>query len=294
MKVTIPATITYSNYVKDRKRYWKTRNGIKSGVYKTKLKRIVLRIGSSSFATKLIRLDKSKRQIKLIFHKEKEWIATLNKVNQKNLTLQCYPYYKTIHPYVQIVANKSVPDKLMRYLECKIENKKCVSLPILVKIDLDEWKDTNLKPWDFLYHTEMHAKKLMEFALKNDFTIDFITKGREYDLQLIGPKGTKFIIAISSHDAKYETRSKQHRIQKTLTDIAKMIPSIYNATLLIPIIVTQPYEFDGSWSFTTDNYLKFYKNKYNFNFIETNFKNNWTSKICKKLLELDLVATKNF
>jgi len=43
----------------------------------------------------------------------------------------------------------------------------------------------------------------------------------------------------------------------------------------------------GFWSLTTDNYLNFYKEKFNFNFLTTEFKKGWERDICNQLLEID-------
>ena len=162
------------------------------------------------------------------------------------------------------------------------EKKTCSTKRIIVRLVLSEWADFDLKPWDFLYHTEIYAKELMRYALQKGFEVSFVPKGREFDLQLIS-KGRKLIIAILSHVAKTDSRSKQHRVSKALLDIAKMLPSLYEDTSLIPVIVTQPFEFDGSWSFTTTKYLQFYEKQFGFHFIFTDFKKDWTTKVCKML-----------
>ena len=62
--------------------------------------------------------------------------------------------------------------------------------------------------------------------------------------------------------------------------------SIYNKKIY-PIIISEPLEFKSSWSFTTDDYLNFYKDKFNFDFLTTDFKKGWEKDICIQLLELD-------
>ncbi len=115
-------------------------------------------------------------------------------------------------------------------------------------------------------------------------------KGRAYDLELIGPRKTKFIIAISSHLAKNKSRSKEKRKQKILMDIAKMLSKSYKCDTL-PVIISQPLEFKGSWSYTTSSYLDFYKNNFNFQFLTTEFKKHWEEDIIVQLLDLDKKCT---
>jgi len=286
MVIEIPASITYEQNARIREYKWKTKKKISR--YFSKSKRIFLRISSMAFGTKPSKLPPDKRQVKLSFLKKSGWTVRLFRIKEKNLTLQCYPYSSdNLHSYIQIVINKSIPRVLLKELQSRALNKKCVTIPVKVKLDINEWKDVNLQPEDFLYHTEIHAKELLKFALKQGFKVNFVPKGREYDLKLIGPKGTEFIIAILSHKAKYETRSKQHRIQKTLLDIAKMIPTLFKDKFLIPVIISQPYEFKNSWSFTTKDYLDFYKNHFNFKFLHTNFGKNWPKQICQELKNLD-------
>lgn len=286
MFIEIPASITYEHSSQTREYKWKTKKKISR--YFSKSKRIFLRISSMGFGTKSNKLPFDQRQVQLSFFKKSGWLVRIFRIKKKGLTLQCYPYSSNnIHSYIQIVLNKSIPKVLLKELQALASNKKCVTIPVKVKLDINEWKDINLKPEDFLYHTEVYAKELLRFALKQGFKVNFIPKGRECDLRLMGPKGTEFIIAILSHNAKYETRSKQHRIQKTLVDIAKMIPTLFKDKFLIPVIISQPYEFKNSWSFTTKDYLDFYKNHFNFQFLNTNFEKNWPKRICQELKKLD-------
>ncbi len=286
MVIEIPASITYEQSTRIREYKWKTEKKISR--YFSKSKRIFLRISSMAFGTKPSKLPSGKRQVKLSFLKNSGWTVRLFRIKKKNLTLQCYPYSSNnTHSYIQIVINKSIPKVLSRELQSLALNKKCVTIPVKVKLDINEWKDTNLRTEDFLCYIEVYAKELLKFALKQGFKVNFVPKGREYDLRLIGPKGTEFIIAIFSHKAKYKTRSKQHRIQKTLVDIAKMLPTLFKDKFLIPVIISQPYEFKNSWSFTTKDYLDFYKNHFNFKFLDTNFGEKWPKQICQELKNLD-------
>ncbi len=53
-----------------------------------------------------------------------------------------------------------------------------------------------------------------------------------------------------------------------------MLPSLYTKKT-VPIIISEPLKFSGSWCYTTDSYLNFYKNNFNFHFLATKFKNEW-------------------
>jgi hypothetical protein len=64
-------------------------------------------------------------------------------------------------------------------------------------------------PVDTMVNIEKDARNLMKESLKYGFNVDFISKGREYDLELVSPKGKRFILAISSHIAKSKKRSKE-------------------------------------------------------------------------------------
>lgn len=171
-----------------------------------------------------------------------------------------------------------------------MEKKTTATKPVIVRLDLTEWKEFDLESWDFLYHTEVYAKELMKYALKSGFKVSFVPKGREFDLQLIREDGKKFIIGILSHVAKTDSRSKQHRVSKALLDIAKMLPSLFEDKSFIPVIITQPFEFDGSWTFTTASYLKFYEKQFGFHFIFTDFKKKWKSEVCKSLKNINVVS----
>ena len=69
-------------------------------------------------------------------------------------------------------------------------------------------------------------------------------------------------------------------------DISKMMVYIYENKEAIPIIITEPIESKKSWSYTTKNYLNFYKDKFGFRFITTDFKKGWEDNIIKELLKI--------
>ncbi len=287
MKIKVPASITFNRHIRKMRYRWKSDKS-KVSTYFPEQKRIVLRIASSGIGTKPNKLDKQNRQVDVLFKKiNKKWNVEIKRMNRKSLTLHCRPYSKSVHTYIQITLNRKIPNKLKEYLERNIKTKS-FTIPIIAEIDLNEWKDIDLKPWDFLYHTEIYAKELMECALKMGFTIDYVSKGRNYDLQLIGPKDKRFIIAISSHNAKTDTRSKQHRISKALLDIAKMIPMLSENKHFIPVVITQPFDFEKSWSFTSDGYINFYKKHFNINFIATEFDGDWKKKVLNELIKIEL------
>jgi len=283
-EIEIPASITYSKYVVSKKYKWKSKKKISK--YFTSEKRIVLRIASSDFSNKLKILSKEQRQVKISFFKFKNWIVKINRVPKPKITLTYNSHVReNLHGWVQAVVNKAIPKEFERVLQSclKNKNKGSITRQIRARINLSEWYDIKLKPWEFLYHTEILAKKLMRDSINYSFNVYFVPKGREYDLQLITPNKVKFAIAILSHKAKSESRSKQHRINKALLDIAKMLPSLNEDKSLVPVVITQPFNFKGSWSFTTDDYLKFYENHFKFQFIFTNFNEKWTQFVCQKL-----------
>lgn len=278
--VTIPASITIEHGHSTQKYKWKSKD--KTSVYRRKCKRAFVRITGSNFVNKLSKKDISKKQVNVKFYKKnKEWFLEINRTKEKGITLQTY---LGSHPYLQLILNKSLPKEI--WDEHKFSSKKTYTRSINVVINLDNWGDLEIKPYDFLLDVEKISKDLMKEALSHNFKIDFIPKGRAYDLELIGPKGNKFIFAISSYVAKTESRSKEHRKQKILMDISKILP-ILHTKKVIPVIISQPLEFKNSWSFTTDNYLNFYKDKFNFIFLTTEFKKGWEHQICKRILELD-------
>jgi hypothetical protein len=183
--------------------------------------------------------------------------------------------------------NKHLPNEIWE--EYRLSGKKTYTRPIGVEFNLEEWKDIKLRPHNFLIQVERDSKKLMKESLKYGFNIDFIPKGRAYDLELVSPRENRFILALSSHTAKNKSRSKEKRKQKILMDISKMLPIIHTKYKkeVYPIIISQPLDFNGSWSYTTDSYLNFYKNNFNFHFLTTDFKKGWEKSIINKLLEID-------
>jgi len=288
-EIEIPASVTYSKYIVTKKYKWKSKK--KSSKYFTNEKRVVLRIASSEFSNKLKNLSSEQRQIKISFLKYKDWIVKINRVSKPKITLTYNPLTKeNPHAWAQAIVNKAFPKELEKIFQSDIKNRNEYSITkqIKVRIDLTEWDDIKLKPWEFLYHTEVLAKELMRYSINRGFGVYFVPKGREYDLQLIAQNKVKFAIAILTHEAKSKSRSKQHRINKALLDIAKMLPSLNEDKSLVPVVIMQPFNFKGSWSFTTDDYLKFYGNHFNFQFIFTNFNKEWTRVVCQRLKNIAL------
>ena len=154
-----------------------------------------------------------------------------------------------------------------------------------IELNLEEWPDIGLAPWDFLIEVEKESKLLMKKALDKDFKVIKASKGRSYDLSLIHPNGNELIIAISSHTAKTKSRSKEKTIQKILMDISKMLPHLTDQKK-IPIVITKPIKFGGSWSFTSNQYLDYYKKKFGFKFLTTEFKKDWEDIIIDELLKI--------
>lgn len=278
--ITIPASITIENGVSVQRYNWKSQN--KTSVYRRKCRRAFVRITCANLAKRLGKKNKYDRQVQIKFNREgDDWELVLNRTKEKGATVQAY---FGLHPYVQIVLNKHLPEELWK--EHKMSNKKSYTRSVCIKFNLKEWTDIGLEPSDFLIEVEKLSKQLMKKALKHGFKIDFIPKGRQYDLELISPKGKRLILAISSHVAKNQSRNKEKRKQKILMDIAKILPILYNKKVY-PVIISQPIDFVGSWSFTTDYYLNFYKEKFNFSFLTTDFKKGWEKDVCNKLLRLD-------
>ena len=69
-------------------------------------------------------------------------------------------------------------------------------------------------------------------------------------------------------------------------DISKMLPYLDQNKNTLPVVITRPIEFENSWSFTTQKYLDFYRDKFGFKFLTTEFKNGWEDNIIKELLKL--------
>lgn len=277
LKFTASITIEKRLYV----RLYKCKKNDKLSHYNIKSKKAVVRISGSKFAKGISSIEPCKKEVKTTFNKEGDiWYLTLKRVKKGN-KLQTYLGY---HPHLQLVLNKSLPKELWE--EYDASNKKTYTKHVYIKLNLNEWKDIDLRPCDFLLEVEKQAKALMNCSFDYGFKVEFVPKGRSYDLELIGPKGTVFILAISSHVAKNESRNKEKRKQKILMDISKILPELYSREVL-PVIISEPLEFKGSWSFTTEDYLNFYKDKFNFKFLTTMFKKDWENDMCKQLLELD-------
>lgn len=274
--IIIPASITLERGIYARKYKWKSQR--KESTYTSPTRRAALRFSCKKFAEKVCKLDLEDRQILIKFLDDDN--ISIKRIKDRGSSMQAY---SGIHPYIQIVINRILPDKMWKYLE---ENKKIFTFPIKVHFNIIEWKDVNLSPEDFIIEIEKESKCLMKNALKSGFKINEVSKGRNFDLSLIGPNNKEFVIAISSHIAKTKSRSKEKTIQKILMDIAKMLPYLYEHKNVLPVVITRPIEFENSWSFTTQKYLEFYNKKFGFKFLTTEFKNSWEDNIIKELLKI--------
>lgn len=277
-KLYIHASITLEKGFSTREYRWKSDKRKKS-IYKKSCRRAAIRFTCKNLAEKVSKMKQEKRQILVTFLDNEN--VEIKRTKNKGITMQAYGGK---HPYIQIVINRAMPKDLWKLLE--ESTKKTISFSINLKIDLNDWKDIKLSPGDFLLEIEKEAKSLTKKALNKSFKVLNASKGRAYDLSLIHPNGTELIIAISSHTAKTETRSKEKTIQKILMDISKMLPYLEGNKKTIPIIITRPINFEKSWSFTTDKYLEFYEKKFGFKFLTTEFKKDWEDIIIERLLEV--------
>ena len=276
-KVKLDASITLEKGISTKKYKWKSKT--KESIYKKFSRRAVIRFSCRNFAQKISKLEGKDRQILIKFIDNSNVI--IKRVKDKGISMQGY---FGEHSYIQIIVNSCLPLELWDNLN-EVKSKS-MTFPVIVELYLHEWKDTGLVPSDFLLEVEKESKILMNKALERGFSISKVSKGREYDIGLINPDSKKFIIALSSHVAKNKSRSKEKTIQKILMDIAKMLPYLDQNKDTIPIVITRPMEFKNSWSFTTQKYLDFYKKKFGFKFITTEFKNGWEDDILGELLQL--------
>lgn len=276
-RIIIPASITLERGFSTKKYKWKSGNKISN--YRRPCKRAFIRFTARNFANKISNMDKDNRQIDVRFLNNS--YASVRRAGDGHISLQGY---SGVHPYIQFIVNRILPNSIWDTFEK--DNKKSLTIPINLEIYLDEWKDIKLTPSDFILEIESEAKSLMNLALSKGFQSSRISKGREYDIELITPNKKKFIIALSSHVAKTKSRSKDKTIQKILMDIAKMLPFLHENKDVTPVIVTRPIEFDNSWSHTTKKYLNFYKEKFSFVYLTTEFKNGWEDNIIKEILKI--------
>lgn len=284
-RITVPASITIEKGFSTQRYKWKT-NSKKESVYRRPTKRAAVRFTSKNFALKINRLEKDKRQVSILFLNNSK--VRIKRISGKGNSLQGY---SGLHPFVQLIVNKMLPKEIWNLFSDS--NKKTLTIPVDVEINLEDWLDVGLSPEDFLIDIEREAKSLLKKALKKEFKIKKVSKGRMYDLSLINPNGKEMVIAISSHVAKTNGGNKEKTIQKILMDISKLIPYL-SENKAIPVIITRPIEFKNSWSFTTAKYLEFYNEKFGFNFLTTEFKKGWEDIIIDKLLKIKNVqSTRN-
>lgn len=276
-KINIPASITLERSFSTKKYKWKSRE--KFSEYKSSNRRAVIRFSSKLFAEKVCQLKKEDRQIIIKFRDKSN--VLINRINTPRTTIQGY---KGNHSYIQIVINRYLPKELWERLDKS--DKKSITFSVNVELSLHEWKDISLSPSNFLLEVERESKTLLDKALNVGFETLRVSKGRNYDVGLITPNKKKLIIAISSHVARTKSRSKEKTIQKILMDISKMLPYLEEHKNSIPVVITRPIEFEKSWSFTTTSYLDFYRNKFGFRFLTTEFKNGWEDDIIKELSKI--------
>ena len=270
-KIIIPGSITLEKSIATQIHKWKS-NKKKQSIYKRPVKRAFVRLSCNNFSHKAGLLKKEDRQIKIIFINNSNIL--IKRTKGKNISLQGY---SGKHPYLQFVINRLLPKDIWKLFE--ESNKKTLTIPVNVTLNLDEWSDLKILPEDFIIEVEKEAKSLMNKALGSGFSVNYISKGRDFDLKLNNPKNKEIIIAISSHSAKNKSRTKEKTIQKILMDIAKLLPYLYENKDSIPVVITKPIEFENSWSYSTKRYLDFYKKKFNFIFLTTEFKNGWEDNI---------------
>jgi len=277
-KIIVSASITLEKSIATQLYKWKS-DKKKQSVYKRPYKRAFIRFSGSNFSHKINLLKKEDRQIKISFIDNSN--INIKRTKEKQISLQGY---SGAHPYIQFIINKTLPENIWKIFE--ESNKKTLTIPVNVSINLNEWSDLKISPEDFIIQIEKEAKSLMNKALQKGFNVNLISKGRNFDLKLISPRNKDIIIAISSHVAKNKSRSKEKTIQKILMDIAKMLPYIIENKKSIPVIITRPIEFENSWSYTSKKYLDFYKTKFNFIFLTTEFKNGWEDNIIEELQKI--------
>jgi len=277
--IEVPGSITLEKGVRVVK-YKKITKKI--SIYYVPYKRYFLRITSLNFAKNLHKKSNDEKQVQITFSNENgKWVVLFKRKFGKGVTLQSYTGK---HPVLQVVLNKVLPKEFIKQYE---DSKRDVlTLPVGVKLNLDEWKDLNLKLSDFLITVEKEAKTLLDYALKRKYRSTKFAKGRAYDLHLISKKGVEFFIAINSCGGRKKRRTKEIIKSKILVDIAKILPSL-EGQKGIPIIISKPFESKNSWSFTTSRYLEFYQTKYNFQFLNTNFKKGWEKEILNSLSKIE-------
>ncbi|MEK6888990.1 MAG: hypothetical protein AABW80_02675 [Nanoarchaeota archaeon] len=275
--ITIPASITLERSISHKEYIWKSKKRVSN--YHVPYRRAVIRFTNRVFAGKINKLKRENRQIELNFKNDTN--VKITRTSEKKISMQGY---SGNHPYVQIIINSNMPSDLWKKLENT--DKKSVTFGVDVEICPNEWKDVQLKPSDFLIEIEKESKILLDKAIEKGFRISKVSKGREFDVSLINLNNSNLILAISSHVAKTKSRSKEKTIQKILMDICKMIPCLYENKSLIPVVITRPIEFENSWSFTTKRYLDFYRDKFGFKFITTDFKKGWEDNVIRELIKI--------
>jgi len=273
--IVIPASMTLENCKLNRKYKWKSDLN-KISTYNVQSKRAIIRFTCKNFAYRLSKLDKQKRRVSLVFTGKNSLLIKRDK--NGSVSLQGHTGK---HPVIQVCGNRALTEDLKKEFTNKTR-----TIPLEIVFNLNEWKDLNISPEDFIIEVEKHSKSLMRKAIDSGFNIERVSRGRMYDLQLITPNKKEIIIAISSHVAKNENRSKEKRIQKILMDISKMMVYVYGKKEVIPVIITESIESEKSWSYTTKKYLDFYRDKFRFRYLTTDFKKGWEDNVIKELLKI--------
>ncbi|MAG47764.1 hypothetical protein CL617_04100 [archaeon] len=259
-QVTIPGSIVYKKYPK--------KNSFE--------RQFNLRFSANTTRSKI---KKVKTNINFFKHNF-NWLSeiSLDKNGGSNL------YLYGNRPQINILVRSNILPKKVKKIYYDSSSNVCKSFPMNIKLNLDEFNKIGLKPWDFLHQQDLDAQSLLKEALDNNFNVSFIPKGWSYDLQLIGPKNSVFFISIFYYKTKDERRNRAKRAQKLLGDISKLLPEVYKKKF-VPVIVSQ--EFESKKNRTIMNYVNFYRDKFKFEFIITNFKKHWEKEVCRELLRID-------
>lgn len=278
-KIIIPSSITFERSMLSKKYRWKS-DIKRETIYRIVSKRAFVRFSCARFARELSSLPLEERKVNVFFTDNKT--VEIKRNREGAISLQGY---NGKHPYVQFIVNKAISKDLKANFDLISKDKTSLTIPINLKLDIRNWSSI-LDPEDFLISVERDAKSLMKKAIQKKMQINVASKGRAYDLCLIRPDKKEIVIAISSHVAKSQNRSREKRIQKILMDIGKMLPYIWKKEHIIPVIISQPINSKESWSYSTKNYLEFYKREFGFRFITTDFKKGWENDIVKELCKL--------
>ena len=93
---------------------------------------ILQHLKNNNVAIRVNKLDITKRQISINFISNS--IISLRRTNKKSVTMQGYG---GVHPYIQIISNKALPENLWNKLDDT--QRKSVTFPVEVELNLNEW-----------------------------------------------------------------------------------------------------------------------------------------------------------